>query len=40
MRARRRRSRAFAAGFQLHIAKPVDPADLAHKVAVLLSHGH
>jgi len=31
---------AFAAGFQLHIAKPVDPADLVHKVAVLLGHGH
>jgi signal transduction histidine kinase len=34
------KTRAFAAGFQLHIAKPVDPADLVHKVAVLLSHGH
>jgi len=34
------KSRAFAAGFQLHIAKPVDPADLVRKVAVLLGHGH
>ncbi|HEX4386518.1 MAG TPA: ATP-binding protein [Myxococcales bacterium] len=30
------KTRAFAAGFQLHIAKPVDPADLVHKVATLL----
>jgi signal transduction histidine kinase len=34
------KTRAFAAGFQLHIAKPVDPADLVHKVAVLLGQQH
>jgi signal transduction histidine kinase/ActR/RegA family two-component response regulator len=30
------RARAFAAGFQLHVAKPVDPAELVQKVAALL----
>jgi CheY-like chemotaxis protein len=30
------RQQALAAGFQLHIAKPVDPPQLAHAVASLL----
>jgi signal transduction histidine kinase/ActR/RegA family two-component response regulator len=30
------RARAFAAGFNLHVAKPVDPADLVQKVSQLL----
>jgi signal transduction histidine kinase len=33
------RARAFSAGFQLHIAKPVDPGDLVDKVAALLRQG-
>jgi CheY-like chemotaxis protein len=30
------KARAFAAGFQLHVAKPVDPVELVNKVARLL----
>lgn len=30
------KARAYAAGFQLHVAKPVDPADLVNRVARLL----
>jgi CheY-like chemotaxis protein len=32
------RQQALAAGFQIHIAKPVDPPQLAKVVASLLRH--
>ena len=31
------RSRALAAGFQMHIAKPVDPAELTHAIARVIA---
>ena len=32
------RDQAIAAGFQKHIAKPVDPAELVSKIASLVAH--
>jgi CheY-like chemotaxis protein len=33
------RQRALAAGFQVHLAKPVDPRELAHVIASLAGRG-
>jgi PAS domain S-box-containing protein len=34
------RARALAAGFQLHMAKPIDPAELTAVIAQMVSHRH
>jgi CheY-like chemotaxis protein len=34
------REQVLRAGFQMHVAKPVEPLDLVHSIARLTGHSH